>query len=122
MEISTVADVIRQQGWQRPDQPAFVYGSRTVSFADLDTRSIRVANGLRSEGVASQDRVAFLDKNSPEFFEVLFGAAKLNLRIMDLPIRYQARAYGETNIQRWRHGWLLLRMTAFAALRLKFIP
>ena len=48
--------------------------------------------------------------------------AKLNARIIDLPIRYQARAYGETNIQRWRHGWLLLRMTAFAALRLKFIP
>jgi len=55
-------------------------------------------------------------------FDLLFGAAKLNLRIMDLPIRYQARAYGETNIQRWRHGWLLLRMTAFAALRLQFIP
>ena len=55
-------------------------------------------------------------------FDLLFGAAKLNLRIMDLPIRYQARTYGETNIQRWRHGWLLLRMTVFAALRLKFIP
>ncbi len=55
-------------------------------------------------------------------FDLLFGAAKLNLRILDLPIRYQARTYGETNIQRWRHGWLLLRMTAFAATRLKFIP
>lgn len=55
-------------------------------------------------------------------FDLLFGAAKLNLRILDLPVRYQARTYGETNIQRWRHGWLLLRMTAFAATRLKFIP
>jgi len=55
-------------------------------------------------------------------FDLLFGAAKLNLRILDLPIRYQARTYGETNIHRWRHGWLLLRMTAFAATRLKFIP
>ena len=54
-------------------------------------------------------------------FDLLFGAAKLNLRIIDLPIRYQARTYGETNIQRWRHGLLLLRMTAFAATRLKFI-
>ena len=54
-------------------------------------------------------------------FDLLFGAAKLNLRIVDLPIRYQARAYGETNIQRWRHGWLLLRMVGFAARRLKFI-
>jgi glycosyltransferase involved in cell wall biosynthesis len=54
-------------------------------------------------------------------FDLLFGAAKLNLRIVDLPIRYQARSYGETNIQRWRHGVLLLRMVLFAAARLKFV-
>jgi len=53
-------------------------------------------------------------------FDLLFGAAKLNLRMIDLPIRYQARTYGETNISRWRHGWLLLRMVRFAAGRLKF--
>ena len=55
-------------------------------------------------------------------FDLLFGAAKLNLRIIDLPIRYRARTYGETNIQRWKHGWLLLRMVLFAARRLKFVP
>jgi glycosyltransferase involved in cell wall biosynthesis len=54
-------------------------------------------------------------------FDLLFGAAKLNLKIVDLPIRYRARAYGETNIHRWRHGWLLCRMVLFAARRLKFI-
>jgi SAM-dependent methyltransferase len=54
-------------------------------------------------------------------FDLLFGAAKLNLRIIDLPIRYQARIYGSTNIQRWRHGVLLLRMALVAAGRLKFI-
>jgi SAM-dependent methyltransferase len=54
-------------------------------------------------------------------FDLIFGAAKLNLKILDLPIRYQARTYGETNINRWRHGVLLLRMVAFAARRLKFI-
>ena len=54
-------------------------------------------------------------------FDLLFGAAKLNLRIIDLPIRYSARTYGQTNIQRWRHGWLLLRMVLFAARRLKFV-
>lgn len=54
-------------------------------------------------------------------FDLLFGAAKLNLKIVDLPIRYRARTYGETNIDRWRHGWLLLRMVLFAARRLKFI-
>ncbi len=55
-------------------------------------------------------------------FDLLFGATKLNLRLVDLPIRYRARTYGQTNIHRWRHGWLLLRMVVFAARRLKFIP
>ncbi len=54
-------------------------------------------------------------------FDLLFGAAKLNLRLIDLPVRYRARTYGETNIKRWRHGWLLLRMVLFAARRLKFL-
>ena len=54
-------------------------------------------------------------------FDLLFGAARLNLKIVDLPVRYQARTYGETNIQRWRHGVLLLRMVVFAARKIKFI-
>lgn len=54
-------------------------------------------------------------------FDLIFGAAKLNLKIVDMPIRYRERTYGTTNIQRWKHGWLLLRMVAFAARRLKFI-
>lgn len=54
-------------------------------------------------------------------FDLLFGAAKLNLKIVDLPIRYRARTYGTTNIQRWRHGWLLLQMVLFAARRIKFV-
>jgi ubiquinone/menaquinone biosynthesis C-methylase UbiE len=54
-------------------------------------------------------------------FDLLFGAAKLNLKIVDLPIRYRERTYGTTNIQRWRHGILLLRMVLFAARRIKFV-
>jgi SAM-dependent methyltransferase len=54
-------------------------------------------------------------------FDLLFGAAKLNLKIADVPIRYRERTYGSTNIQRWSHGWLLLRMVLFAARKLKFI-
>ena len=54
-------------------------------------------------------------------FDLLFGAAKLSLKIVDLPIRYRKRNYGSTNIHRWQHGWLLLRMVLFAAKRIKFI-
>lgn len=54
-------------------------------------------------------------------FDLIFGAAKLNLKIVDLPIRYRQRTYGTTNISRWKHGWLLLKMVIFAARRIKFI-
>lgn len=54
-------------------------------------------------------------------FDLIFGAAKLNLKIVDLPIRYRDRTYGTTNISRWKHGLLLLRMVAFAALRIYFV-
>jgi len=54
-------------------------------------------------------------------FDLLFGAAKLNLKIADVPIRYRERTYGSTNIQRWKHGWLLLRMVLFAARKVKFV-
>jgi glycosyltransferase involved in cell wall biosynthesis len=54
-------------------------------------------------------------------FDLLFGAAKLSLKIVELPIRYRSRTYGDTNIDRWRHGLLLLKMVIFAARRIKFI-
>ena len=53
-------------------------------------------------------------------FDLLFGAAKLNMKILDMPVRYKERVYGETNIQRWRHGVILLKMVVFAARRIKF--
>ncbi|MCX5848254.1 MAG: glycosyltransferase [Deltaproteobacteria bacterium] len=54
-------------------------------------------------------------------FDLLFGAAKLNLKIVEVPIRYRERIYGTTNISRWKHGWLLIRMVFFALRRIKFI-
>jgi len=54
-------------------------------------------------------------------FDLLFGAAKLNLQIIEIPIRYRERTYGSTQIDRFRHGWLLLKMTIFAMKKIKFI-
>lgn len=53
-------------------------------------------------------------------FDLLFGAYKLNLKIIDLPIRYKERTYGTTNISRFTNGWMLLRMCWFAAGKIKF--
>lgn len=54
-------------------------------------------------------------------FDLIFGASKLNLKILEIPVRYQARTYGETNISRFKHGLLLLKMVFFAAQKIKFI-
>ncbi|MBP2685177.1 MAG: hypothetical protein H6Q81_82, partial [Deltaproteobacteria bacterium] len=50
-----------------------------------------------------------------------FGATKLDLKILEIPIRYRERTYGTTQISRFRHGWLLLRMCLFALRRIKFV-
>jgi len=54
-------------------------------------------------------------------FDLIFGAARLNLKIAEIPVRYRDRTYGETNISRWKHGVLLLRMSVIAARKLKFV-
>lgn len=54
-------------------------------------------------------------------FDLIFGASKLNLKTIDLPIRYAARSYGETQISRFRHGVMLLRMVVFAFFKIKAI-
>ena len=53
-------------------------------------------------------------------FDLLFGAAKLNLRIVEVPVRYRERTYGTTKIRRWAHGWLLIKMCVLAVRKLKF--
>jgi len=54
-------------------------------------------------------------------FDLLFGAAKLNLKIVEVLVRYRERTYGTTQISRFQHGWLLLKMSMFAAWKIKFI-
>ena len=69
----------------------------------------------------ARNRAYFGDFDPFGDFDLLFGAAKLNLKIVEMPIRYRERVYGTTNIRRWAHGWLLLKMAVFAAKRIKFV-
>ncbi len=80
----------------------------------------KVLSRAHYEKIAA-NRAYFGDFDPFGDFDLLFGAAKLNLKIADVPIRYRERTYGTTNIQRWKHGWLLLRMVMFAARKLKFV-
>lgn len=52
-------------------------------------------------------------------FDLLFGAAKINLKIVEIPIKYRERTYGSTQIDRFRHGWLLIKMVFFALRKIK---
>jgi len=54
-------------------------------------------------------------------FDLIFGAAKLSLRAIELPVHYGARKYGKTQISRFRDGWLLLKMVVFAYRKMKAI-
>jgi SAM-dependent methyltransferase len=69
-----------------------------------------------------RERAYFGDFDPFGDFELLLGAAKLGLKIVDLPVRYSARTYGQTNISRFRHGWLLLQMSAIAFWQFKVRP
>jgi SAM-dependent methyltransferase len=80
----------------------------------------KVLSRAHYEKIAAQ-RAYFGEFDPFGDFDLLFGAGKLNLKIADVPIRYCERTYGSTNINRWSHGWLLLRMVVFAARKLKFV-
>jgi long-chain acyl-CoA synthetase len=74
----SLGGLLRAQARRRGEAPMLTFGDRVVSFAGMEARSRRVAQGLLAAGVRPQDRVAVLDKNGPEYFEVLFGGGLVN--------------------------------------------
>ena len=99
----------------------------SLAFSWLLSQSIKdtlcgtkVLSRVHYEMIAT-NRAYFGDFDPFGDFDLIFGATRYTLKIIDLPVRYGERVYGETNIQRWRHGWLLLRMVFFAMRRIKFI-
>lgn len=81
------------------------------------TKVIRRADYQRLK----QGRAYFGDFDPFGDFDLIFGAAKLNLKVVEVPIRYANRVYGETQISRFRHGFMLLRMVLFAFLKIKAV-
>jgi acyl-CoA synthetase (AMP-forming)/AMP-acid ligase II len=82
-----LAGLLRDHARERPDAPALIQGDRRWTFAELDERSNRVAQALRSAGVTDGTRIAHLDQNAPECVELLFGAAKLGAVLVPLNAR-----------------------------------
>jgi long-chain acyl-CoA synthetase len=85
--IATVADIIRTHAKNLSGKVSLVQGDRVQTWQELYKRSSQVAQALKAAGVGSQDRVAFLDKNSIEHFEVFYGCALLNAVSVDINFR-----------------------------------
>jgi len=102
-------------------------GNRFFSLAFTWLLDQPIRDTLCGTKVLSRAHYDLIARNRPYFgdfdpfgdFDLILGAAKANLKIVEIPIRYAARTYGTTNISRFKHGWLLLKMTWFALLRLK---
>ncbi len=88
--ISSVADIVRTHGAARPDRVAIIQDERTLTWAELYDRASRVAQSMAAAGVGVQDRVAFLDKNGVEHFDVFYGAGLLNAVCVDVNWRLAA--------------------------------
>jgi len=110
-------------------RPLNLIGNRFFSVMFSWLLRQRIKDTLCGTKVISRDNWNRLVANRGYFgdfdpfgdFDLIFGSAKLNLKFVEIPIRYQAREYGDTNISRFRHGWLLLKMVVFAMNKIKFI-
>ena len=89
-EFRCTADIIRSYAVGKPDDPMIKFGDRVVTWSAMHDRSNQVAQALSAGGVAAQERVAFMEKNSVEYFEVLFGCSKAN--VVDVSINWRLAA------------------------------
>lgn len=83
-EIVNVAGIVRVHGVERAEKTALIEGDRRLSWGDVRERAARTAQAMASIGVGAEDRVAFLDKNGIEHFDVFFGASLLNAVSVDV--------------------------------------
>ncbi len=93
-EIASLEDIVRVHGRDRGDQPICTYDGRSLSYAEMDRRSSRIANALLAAGMRVDDRVAFIGKNSCAFFEVLFGVRKAGGILVPVNWRLSAEEMG----------------------------
>ena len=104
-------------------------GNKFFSMAFSWLLNQRIKDTLCGTKVLSRVDYQHIEQNRSYFgefdpfgdFDLLFGASKLNMKILEVPIRYQERSYGTTNIRRFAHGWLLLKMTVYGFFRLKSV-
>ncbi|MFA5894319.1 MAG: glycosyltransferase [Candidatus Shapirobacteria bacterium] len=106
-----------------------IIGNKFFSVAFSWLLDQQIKDTLCGTKVLTSENYKKLEKNRNYFgnfdpfgdYDLIFGCAKMNLKFSEVPIRYKAREYGSTNISRFKHGWLLMKMVVFATNKIKFI-
>ena len=106
-----------------------IFGNKMFSLAFTWILEQRFKDTLCGTKVISKQNYKILEKNRHYFgefdpfgdYDLIFGASKMDLKIVEIPIRYRERTYGDTNINRISHGWLLIKMCLFSLRKIKFI-
>jgi hypothetical protein len=106
-----------------------IIGNKFFAMAFSFVLSQRFKDTLCGTKVLTKENYLKIVKNRSYFgefdpfgdFDLIFGSARMGLKIVEVPIGYKERTYGDTNIQRWKHGAILLRMLVFAARKIKFL-
>lgn len=104
-------------------------GNKSFSWVFTFLLGQKIKDTLCGTKVLLKENYKKIEKNRKIFgdfdpfgdFDLIFGATYLNLKIVEIPIRYKERVYGKTNISRFKHGFLLLKMALFAAKKIKFV-
>ncbi len=102
--VGNVADVARTQAGKRGAETALIDNGRRISFAEIDAKASRIAQRLLSEGLARQEQVAYLEKNSEAFFAFAFGAAKAAAALAPINFRLAPPEIGQIvadSLARW---------------------
>ena len=90
----TLARLVAAAAAERGQSDAIIFRDRALTFRQLDERSSRIAQALAADGFGAGDRIAYLDKNTPQFFELLFGVAKLGAVTVGVNWRLQPDEIG----------------------------
>jgi hypothetical protein len=106
-----------------------ILGNHFFSLAFSWILNLKIKDTLCGTKVLSRNNYEKIEKNRHYFgdfdpfgdYDLIFGAAKLNLKFTEIPIHYKSREYGKTNISRFKHGLLLFKMVSFALNKIKFV-
>jgi acyl-CoA synthetase (AMP-forming)/AMP-acid ligase II len=86
-EFQHLAELTRRNAGVFADRPAIVYGDETITYAELEDRILRAANGLLAEGLGKESRFGLLAKNGPDFYELMFAGAKTGAVLVPVNFR-----------------------------------